>query len=121
MATIVRELWGAHPGFLKAPSKRNLLELIAHRPEGGAGLRVVPTIWYTKGWHDCYWTVTETKLKNDMAHGKVYGRLTWRGKEVEKNDQIRAALKHKWHIYEPPHELGTLEEKLGIPRDAPSA
>lgn len=63
MATIIREIWGAHPSFLKFPTKRNLLELVAHTPNSGVGLRVVPTVWYKKNWHDSFWTVTEVKMK----------------------------------------------------------
>ncbi|KAJ3021531.1 hypothetical protein HKX48_008293 [Thoreauomyces humboldtii] len=121
MATIIRELWGAHPAFLKTANRRNLIELIAHTPQHGKGLRVVPTIWHLKGWTDSFYTITDVQLQGDLAHGKVFGKLTWKGDAAQKPEEIRSIHKHNWHLYQPPNEARSLEMKLRIPADAQKA
>ncbi|KAI8914921.1 hypothetical protein DFJ77DRAFT_430848 [Powellomyces hirtus] len=121
MATVIKDLWGIRPAFLKFPKQRNLVELIAHAPNAGVGLRVIPTVWHMKGWSDSFYTVTNIQLDGDMAHGKVFGKLTWRGREEPKITEIRKISKYNWHLYQPPSEMKALEMKLGIPADAPTA
>ncbi|KAI8825969.1 uncharacterized protein EV422DRAFT_514889, partial [Fimicolochytrium jonesii] len=116
MATVIRELWGHHPAFLqRANQHRNLIELIAHAPNRGAGLRVTPTEWYQRGWSDAYWTVKNIVLEEDLAHGEVFGQLTWQGRpKGPASAKIPSIYKKKWHLYEAPEELRALERKLRL-------
>ncbi|KAJ3085017.1 hypothetical protein HK102_000395 [Quaeritorhiza haematococci] len=121
MATIVRELWGPHPNFLKIVSKKSLFELLAPRQADAVGTRVVPTHWHNRGLYDHYYTITDVKLKSDLRHGQAWGVRTWKNVPGKKSDPIRSALKYNWHIYMPPKEQRKLEQKLRIPADAPTS
>ncbi|KAI8591045.1 hypothetical protein BDZ88DRAFT_413210 [Geranomyces variabilis] len=121
MSAVIKELWGVAPAFLKHANRRNLIELVAHAPHRGLGLRVLPTVWHLKGWTDSFYTVTDVRLTGDLAHGRVLGRLTWKGVEEEKEKEIGNAFKHNWHLFQPPSEMRALEKKLRIPPDAPTA
>jgi len=38
------------------------------------------------------------KLSKDQNHGKVYGRLVWRGKAKPNDTRITTALKPQWSL-----------------------
>ena len=38
------------------------------------------------------------KLSADQNHGKVYGRLVWRGLPKTKDEKIHSALKREWKL-----------------------
>ncbi len=64
-------------------------------------------------------------LSTDQDHGKVFGRLVWRGRPQEKDHRIGAALKQEWFLVEMPNYKkfrGTSEEVNAIiPPLAPEA
>ena len=62
MAAVIREKWGSFPSFIKTHSTRNLFDILAPSPNLGKGLRVTPTLWYRRGWHDCYYTITDVQF-----------------------------------------------------------
>lgn len=37
-------------------------------------------------------------MSPDQRHGKVHGRLVWRGKVTEKDEEIRSPLKKQWQL-----------------------
>ncbi|KAH9999360.1 hypothetical protein BJV77DRAFT_1058402 [Russula vinacea] len=83
------------PGLSTRPA--NLYQVLARYGADGVGQRVYQTRWTTKGISDCYWTVTRTTLKKGGTHGKAWGRLVWRGKEVSpREERIRGGLKYSW-------------------------
>ncbi|KAI9202901.1 uncharacterized protein BJ171DRAFT_476379 [Polychytrium aggregatum] len=114
MATIVKELWGAHPTFIRQLTRKSIFDLARSAPNGGAGLRIASTEHYRKGMHDSFYTITTVKDQD------AYGVLTWKGKQGPAPVRIPKADAGKWHLYEPPHELKTIEEKLRILPDAPA-
>ncbi|RKO86483.1 hypothetical protein BDK51DRAFT_14694, partial [Blyttiomyces helicus] len=62
MATVIRQLWGPNPSFLRAPRKWSLFELVAHRPGRGVGLKVVPKDWDRYNDHDSYYIVSKVEF-----------------------------------------------------------
>ncbi|KAI0284971.1 hypothetical protein BGY98DRAFT_1146929 [Russula aff. rugulosa BPL654] len=75
----------------------NLYQVLSRYAADGAGQRVHQTRWTNKGFSDCYWVVTRTSLKKGGSHGKAWGRLVWRGKEVSpREERIRGGLKYSW-------------------------
>lgn len=74
------------PGLSTRPG--NLYQVLSRYAADGTGQRVHQTRWTSKGISDCYWVVTRTSLKKcgsygkergRVIHGKVWGRLVWRG------------------------------------------
>ncbi|KAI0307358.1 hypothetical protein B0F90DRAFT_1687772 [Multifurca ochricompacta] len=83
------------PGLSTKPA--NLYQILSRYPVDGIGQRIYQTRWATKGIVDCYWVVTRTSLKKGGTHGKAWGRLVWRGKEVSpREERIRGGLKYTW-------------------------
>ncbi|ESK93718.1 hypothetical protein Moror_1416 [Moniliophthora roreri MCA 2997] len=84
------------PPSLTTP-KGNLFEVLSKTASGGVGKHVYQTRWSRKQISDSYWVVTRTKLKCEGKHGKAWGKLVWRGKEVsEREELIRGSLKYNW-------------------------
>ena len=104
------------PTLSNSPS--SLYQVLSRYPQDGVGQRVYQTRWGTKGFPECYWEVTRTKLKLEGKHGKVWGHLVWRGacicvvvvwnlavkslasgKRVSKGEiMIRGGLKYTWSL-----------------------
>ena len=102
------------PTLSNSPS--SLSQVLSRFPQDGVGQKVYQTRWGTKGFPDCYWEVTRTKLKLEGKHGKAWGHLVWRGtcicvlvvlnlvvkplvvgKRVCKDEtMIRGGLKYTW-------------------------
>ncbi|KAI0269183.1 hypothetical protein BC834DRAFT_865210 [Gloeopeniophorella convolvens] len=83
------------PGLSSTPG--NLYQVLARYPKDGVGQHVYQTRWTAKGIEGCYWTVTRTSLKDGGSHGKAWGRLVWRGKDVSpREERIRGGLKYAW-------------------------
>ncbi|KAI9507716.1 hypothetical protein F5148DRAFT_981019 [Russula earlei] len=83
------------PGLSTRPA--NLYQVLARYGADGVGQRVHQTRWTSKGISDCYWVVTRTSLKKGGNHGKAWGCLVWRGKEVSpREERIRGSLKYSW-------------------------
>ncbi|KIJ70474.1 hypothetical protein HYDPIDRAFT_57382, partial [Hydnomerulius pinastri MD-312] len=74
-----------------------LFEILSRHPDGGIGQKVHQTRWTDKGIDGCYWEVTRSQTKLRGMHGKVWGKLVWRGKVVsEREERIPGTLKYKW-------------------------
>ena len=103
------------PTLSNSPS--SLYQVLSRFPQDGVGQKVFQTRWGTKGFPDCYWEVTRTRLKLEGKHGKAWGHLVWRGtclyplrvreawslrrfvsgKRVgERETMIRGGLKYVW-------------------------
>ena len=102
------------PTLSNSPS--SLYQVLSRFPQDGVGQKVYQTRWGTKGFPECYWEVTRTKLKLEGKHGKVWGHLVWKGtcvhavvartlavklltlgKRVSKDEaMIRGGLKYTW-------------------------
>jgi len=83
------------PGLSTKPA--NLYQVLSRYATDGVGQRVYQTRWTNKGISDCFWIVTRTSLKKGGNHGKAWGRLVWRGKEVSpREERIRGGLKYSW-------------------------
>ncbi|KAF9247129.1 hypothetical protein BU15DRAFT_39120 [Melanogaster broomeanus] len=75
----------------------NIFQVLSRYPDSGVGQKIHQIRWSEKGIDGCYWEVTRTKLKLAGSHGKVWGRLVWRGKLVsEREERIPGTLKYKW-------------------------
>mmetsp|Transcript_10539 Transcript_10539/g.17176 ORF Transcript_10539/g.17176 Transcript_10539/m.17176 type:complete len:107 (-) Transcript_10539:166-486(-) len=51
---------------------------------------------------ETYWVVTKVNLSKDQNHGKIHGRLVWRGLPKPKDEEISTALKRQWQLVELP-------------------
>ena len=47
--------------------------------------------------------IKRVKLSKDQNHGKVYGRLVWRGRPKPKDEKISATLKEQWKLISLPN------------------
>ncbi|TCD62740.1 hypothetical protein EIP91_006465 [Steccherinum ochraceum] len=75
----------------------SLYTVLSRYSKDGVGQRVHQVRWGSKGIEKCYWEVTRTKLKLGGTHGRAWGRLVWRGKQIsEKEEEIRGGLKYTW-------------------------
>ncbi|KAF4619259.1 hypothetical protein D9613_005391 [Agrocybe pediades] len=84
------------PPVLK-PGSGNLYEVLSRTPSGGVGSEVHQTRWSHKNIDNCYWVVTRSVFKCEGKHGKAWGRLYWRGKEVSpREERIPGSLKYSW-------------------------
>ncbi|KAJ1781724.1 hypothetical protein GGH19_001123 [Coemansia sp. RSA 1807] len=89
---------------------KTLPELLNVQRLNAYKMKVMPTHWFDKGFDDCYYEVHRVKYKRylgEPTHGKAWGILTWKGKQV--NDQprkIQGGLKFNWKPYESPHAQG---------------
>ncbi len=61
MASVIKELWGHHPRFLKLKSKYTLPALLSRMPLAGVGSKVSTTKSLKKGLDKDYYTITEIK------------------------------------------------------------
>ncbi|TPX44790.1 hypothetical protein SeMB42_g04208 [Synchytrium endobioticum] len=114
MATVLRQLYGHHPSFLKQKTVRNLLELCILLPNQGVGVNVTPADWYKSGWHDSYWTIASVELNPDWRSGTVWGIQTWKSKTSPTHQPIPRASVANWHLHQPPEMHRHLANKLGI-------
>ncbi|KAL0563687.1 hypothetical protein V5O48_018378 [Marasmius crinis-equi] len=85
------------PSLLPSSTSDSLYSLLSKTPTGGVGKHVHQTRWSKKQIPGCYWVVTRTQFKCEGKHGKAWGKLVWRGKEVStREERIRGSLKYKW-------------------------
>ncbi|KDQ07737.1 hypothetical protein BOTBODRAFT_166639 [Botryobasidium botryosum FD-172 SS1] len=74
-----------------------LYQVLAKLPENGVGARVTQRRWAAKGIEGSFWEVTRVRLKDEGKHGKVWGKLVWRGRPISERDElIRGGLKYQW-------------------------
>ncbi|EKM59443.1 uncharacterized protein PHACADRAFT_249939 [Phanerochaete carnosa HHB-10118-sp] len=75
----------------------SLYSVLSRYPKDGVGQHVHQIRWNTKGIADSYWLITRTKLKLEGQHGKVWGKLVWRGKTINIREvRIPGGLKYDW-------------------------
>ena len=67
------------PNPLTQNHSRSLYETLSRMPRDGVGARVTQPRWAAKGILNCYWEVTKVRIKDEGRHGKVWGRLFWKG------------------------------------------
>ncbi|TEB35380.1 hypothetical protein FA13DRAFT_1788029 [Coprinellus micaceus] len=80
-----------------SPKSGNLYEVLSRTPSGGVGSKVFQTRWRGKEIKDSYWVVTRSQFKCEGKHGKAWGHLYWKGKNVSpKEEIIRGGLKYTW-------------------------
>lgn len=65
-----------------ALTRTSLFKLICPTRNYGLGKKVTRGIW-DRFPEPSYWEVTRVRPSPDLKHGKVYGRLTFRGKTLE--------------------------------------
>ena len=85
----------------------NLFSLINGLRYFGVGSRVTRSIYK---FPDTYWVITRVVLSKDQNHGKVYGRLVWRGRPKETDDKIGSPLKKEWALLSTP-DYGRFDAK----------
>jgi len=61
----------------------------------GVGAKVTRQIYK---FPETYWIVTKVKLSSDQKHGRVWGRLVWRGRAQPKDESIGSTLQKEWSL-----------------------
>jgi len=61
----------------------------------GVGTKVTRSIYK---FPETYWVVTRVMLSKDQSHGKVYGKMVWRGRPKEAEERIGSPLKKEWSL-----------------------
>lgn len=67
------------PNPLAQNHSRSLYETLSRLPKDGVGSRVTQPRWAAKGIQNSYWEITKVRIKDEGRHGKVWGRLFWKG------------------------------------------
>lgn len=86
---------------LKSSSGHKLPLVISKLPKVDSNMRVAQSRWKGVSDEDTFWTITRCKLRAG-GHGSVYGKLTWKGKDVTRKEDelIRGSNKYNWRIIE---------------------
>lgn len=61
----------------------------------GVGAKVTRSIYK---FPETYWLITRVQLSKDQNHGKVFGKMVWRGRQKELEERIGSTLKKEWQI-----------------------
>ena len=61
----------------------------------GVGSKVTRTIYK---FPETYWQITRVELSKDQNHGKVFGRMVWRGRPKEIEERLGSTLKKEWRL-----------------------
>src|SRR5258706_1410507 len=61
------------------PYPTTLYQTLSRLRNDGVGALVAQRRWDAKNIFGCYWKVTRVKLKDEGRHGRVWGRLIWKG------------------------------------------
>eukprot|EP00127_Corallochytrium_limacisporum_P002625 Clim_evm61s134 gene=Clim_evmTU61s134 len=86
-----------------APS---LINILAHRPNLGMGLKVSRSIWSHYGEGQCYYIVRQARMKEledssmVLKSGKTWGNLVWCGTYVPLMHNIDSWAKKDWFVVE---------------------
>mmetsp|Transcript_15376 Transcript_15376/g.23029 ORF Transcript_15376/g.23029 Transcript_15376/m.23029 type:complete len:121 (+) Transcript_15376:704-1066(+) len=75
---------------------KTLVDLSLLFKDFGIGRRFTRNQWPDP---DCYWTVTRVNVKQIAARrnrGKAWGKLTWKGKLIDKESRISGVNKRQW-------------------------
>mmetsp|Transcript_10003 Transcript_10003/g.15109 ORF Transcript_10003/g.15109 Transcript_10003/m.15109 type:complete len:127 (-) Transcript_10003:41-421(-) len=66
----------------------------------GMGCKVTRDIYH---FPETYWILRRVELSKDQDHGKVWGRLVWRGRPQPRDRRIHSARKHEWKLVDVPN------------------
>mmetsp|Transcript_49954 Transcript_49954/g.139949 ORF Transcript_49954/g.139949 Transcript_49954/m.139949 type:complete len:110 (+) Transcript_49954:32-361(+) len=87
----------------------SLIKLLNGLRHFGVGSKVTRNIYK---FPDTYWVITRVKLRpKNQDHGKVFGRLVWRGRPKDRDMQITSALKKQWSIVDLPDYTGSFRAR----------
>ena len=73
----------------------SLFKIINGLRHFGVGTKVTRSIYK---FPETYWVVTRVMLSKDQSHGKVYGKMVWRGRPKEAEERIGSPLKKEWSL-----------------------
>ncbi|KAI0034101.1 hypothetical protein K488DRAFT_10332, partial [Vararia minispora EC-137] len=97
LAKTIRTILPKNPGSSLSDKGGNLYEVLSRQVHDGIGTTVYQKRWTGKNIVGSYWRVTQVTLKDRGTRGKAWGRLVWKGKEVNgKDERIRGGLKYTW-------------------------
>lgn len=82
---------------MQGRSYKNLYEMAAQYRSQGVGFHFWRSTWPANS----YYTITKMDF-SDPRHGKAWGKLTWKGEESPKEEQIRSPLKKNTWRYKAP-------------------
>ncbi|KAJ3036891.1 hypothetical protein HDV00_002234 [Rhizophlyctis rosea] len=123
MATISRQLFPTLFSNQYIGPHRKLPLLLHHRPNFGVGTRVMRREWYERGWHDCYWDITDVKL-DEQDHTKslsIHGLQTLHGRRTSTTPQeipARQVTENGWMVhYTPADEIAIAQKIKLVPKD----
>ena len=95
-------MWGFAFFAVKTMSGRpsSLFKIINGMRYFGVGTKVTRSIYK---FPETYWLITRVVLSRDQDHGKVFGRLVWRGRAKETETKIAGPLKKEWSLVSHPN------------------
>ena len=101
MASVVKELFGKPPSFLKVKASKSLWHLTHHLPNYGIGYLVQPAEWYQLG-SSKYFKITKVYQVYFTNKGvkHVHGKLCYEGKEEEEKEQLLSNQFKHWGFYQ---------------------
>ncbi|KAJ0401962.1 hypothetical protein P43SY_002009 [Pythium insidiosum] len=75
----------------------NIFQALVPTRHYGVGKKATRAIW-DRFPEPSYWEITRILPSPDLKHGKVYGRLTFRGKTDPAEKRINGPLKRDWRL-----------------------
>jgi hypothetical protein len=105
MASVIKQLWGPFPSYLKLKTQKSLYQVIGHLPKYGKHALVQPTEWYPERTHNYY------KVVRVYPVSRAVMGIRYRRTRQTKIHQIEG--KH-WGLFYPPEVLNSIKEKLSI-------
>ncbi|KAJ3171321.1 hypothetical protein HK101_011266 [Irineochytrium annulatum] len=113
-ATVIKELWGAFPKFIKIRPQQNLQQLLEPLAANGKveGIKVTTTEFYNKGLHGNFWTITEAHFSRIEDEVKFKGIKTMFGQAAKSPTNITKWNHIHWQLYEPPGTYSGVMKKL---------
>ena len=90
-------------------SKSTLFQLLTGLRHFGVGAKVRRSLHVLPNTH---YIITKVLLSKDQLHGKVWGRLVWRGNAKDKTERLGSPLKKEWSVVQlPDYKTFTGQEK----------
>lgn len=86
----------------EAPKKirskqKNLVEVGSCLPERGLGWKFTRNLWIRNGYEESYWTISKI-VEKSKGRIRYYGRLTWKGKEDQRETNVKTWQKRGWRF-----------------------
>jgi small subunit ribosomal protein S34 len=97
---------------MNVKSGSSLFQILSGMRYFGVGCNVTREIYK---FPETYWIITKVQVSKDQLHGKVWGRMVWRGRLNDKEEKIGSPLKNEWLLI--PTKIPDYNQFYGTAKD----